>query len=228
MARHRIESLCGQNGRRTKRMTGMTSPDYAPAPVAFLLHDFGGEHALCSYAPEPSGKARQGDRIHAGLYGIATRSPMTPYICVWRDPDKPLDSGRPDAIFLACVFGTAPWQPPDSLVDQATARQSRDEGVVRMSWQWMGDHYRLSRFEFEINPLGPDGSFRSVNFGDELAELDLAEGEMRFPADRTDSFAFYLSGQIRQRRNRGLPMQQPAVRVSLSGIAPPIPPWVMY
>jgi hypothetical protein len=206
----------------------MTSPDDAPTPAAFLLHDFGGEHALYSYAPEPSGEARQGDRIHAGLYGIATRSPVTPYICVWRDPDKPFESGRPDTIFLACAFGTAPWRPPGNLVEEVTARQLRDEGAVKMSWQWMGDRYRLARFEFEINPLGSEGAFRSVNLGDQVAELDLAEGEMRFPADRTESFGFHLSGQIKQRRNKGLPMQQPTVRISLSGVAPPIPPWIMY
>jgi hypothetical protein len=206
----------------------MTLSDRAPPPSAFLFHDFGAEHALFAYPAKASAETHEGDRIHARLYGIETRSPRTPYLCTWRNPNGAFAPGPPGEIFLAGAFGTEAWELPDGLVAQAATRQTRDECVVRIGWKLGDAGYRLTRFEFEVNPLSPECPFRSRHFGDELAELDLTEADMRFPIDRSDSLAFHLSGQLRQRKNRGESMEPPTVRLQLSGIAQPIPEWLMY
>jgi hypothetical protein len=206
----------------------MTLLDRAPPPSAFLFHDFGGEHALFAYPAETSKDTHEGDRIHARLYGIETRSPRTPYLCTWRNPNAALEAGPPGEIFLAGAFGTEAWEPPDGLVAQAAARQTRDECAVRIGWTLADAGYRLTRFEFEVNPLNPEVSFRSRNFGDEPAELDLTEANMRFPVDRSDTLAFHFTGQLRQRSNRGERLAPPTVRLQLHGIAQPIPAWLMY
>jgi hypothetical protein len=205
----------------------------AGEPIASFEYDLGERKSLYSYAPSPASDTRQADQISKKMFGFETQSPQTPYVCVWRDtgPSRSKDGGasRPSEIFLTCIFGADAWTPPKSLLSEATERQKRDEAVVRAQWDWNGSRYRLSRFEVEIRDGASNSSFRSINFDEEVRAISFVEGEeMKFPASSSEPFAFRISATIPQRYNRGDRATEPKAVLTISGMAEPMPKWLLY
>ncbi|WP_435418862.1 hypothetical protein WAB17_04715 [Parerythrobacter aurantius] len=203
-----------------------------PEPCAWLHHEWNAGGTLSAYPPETAEENRAGDLIHHRLYGVATTSPATPYICIWRDSargtvqDRKL--GWPSRILLVASFGTEPWQPPRDLVEEATLRQMRDEGQLRTHWEWQDDGYRLSELGIELRKGGEARPFRSFHRGEEIATLDIAFDPIGRPGAPDEPIAFRLSGQVRERYNAGEQAKGDAVRLAIMGTARPMPPWLMY
>lgn len=199
-------------------------------PVATLRHDLGGRQTLHAYVLEPAAETRQMDR----MYGLGIRSPRTPYLCAWRDPGRLAASGAgaagPGSVFLVCVFGADDWSPPAEYLREAEERMRRDEAVLRAQWDRDGDTYRLTRFEVEIRVRGggPGMDFRSVNFGDAVAELDMRQAEISFPASASNSMTFRISAVLPRRFNRGEAAGPPLVSLDIAGTAGPTPRWLNY
>ena len=209
---------------------GVTACSEDGNSIASLRHDLGKQTHLHSYAPEPAVETRQGDRISHRLYGIETRSPKTPYICVWRDTSSPRpgDGAPPSEIFLTCAFGTSAWTPPASLAKEAMERAYRDEAMLRVQWERDGDRYRMVRFEIELNNLSEDISFRSSNFGEDLAAIRFTKAEVAFQGTAGDPLTFDIAASVPRRTNRGEATRDPIVSLEVSGTAVPIPGWVLY
>lgn len=204
------------------------------ASVATLTHDQGGGRTLYAYATEPARRNRQEDEIHRRLYGDfgATRSPRTPYICVWRDTGPTgftRDPGiRPPEIFLTCIFGTDDWEPPDSMLAHAEARMKRSEAVIRLLWRRDGDGWRIDRFEAEIRDPQAGIDFRSINVAQGLAAVALEPRAITFPETQYEPLTFDIGASLPFRRHRGEAAREPAARVAIRGVASPMPKWVMY
>jgi len=200
--------------------------------IATFQYDLNGQRTLHAYPPEPAAENRQEDKLHKRVYGALgdTKSPRTPYICVWRDPDLASDrSARPSKIFLTCAFGTDDWEPPAGIIEQAQARMQREEAVIRVRWDWRGDTYRLTRFEAEVRDLPAKLAFRtSISSADEITALRARGSGMKFPATLDDPFVFDLTVDAPDRGNRGEETGAPTAKLTIRGTAAPMPSWVMY
>lgn len=201
-------------------------------PIAWLDHDWAGGCRLESYPPVAAAEKRGGEQLHDRLYGMETRSPLTPYLAVWRDTarhtayDRKL--GWPSQIGLWAIFGTDPWVPPPSLIDMATQSQQRDDGRLLLKWHWTEDHYRLHELGLELTRAGQAEHFRSFHRGDELAELDVTVGPIDPPASDQAAIAFQVSGHLRIRYNFGEILKGDAIGFTAMGTAPVQPGWMMY
>ena len=202
--------------------------------IASFTHDSGGTETLFAYQPAPAEVIRSGEAMANRLYGfIDTRSPRTPYICVWRDPEPSRfragpDSGPPGKILMACNFGTEPWSPPANLVEHASQASQRDQAQVTMGWEGVDGDYRLVRLEIAIGNLAAGRDFRSVWFDDEIQQIVLDRCQIEFPSSPVDDLRFLVSARLPRRYNRHEPPKEPTVAFIMAGIAPPIPDWVLY
>lgn len=203
-------------------------------PIATFTHDQGGVETLYGYWPEPAEQIRQGEQIANKLYGIIdTRSPKTNHICVWRDTDPTRfragpDAGPPNEILLACGFGTDPWTPPTNLAQLAAQAMVRDEARVAMGWSRRGEGYALTRLEVSVTNLAAGRDFRSVWYDDEVAELDLRQQDIVFPASPADPLTFAITASLPRRYNRREAPKAPTATFNMAGRAAPIPDWVLY
>lgn len=211
----------------------MTAATFGEAIAAFT-HDLGASQTLYAYAPEPAAETRQGELMANRLYGfIDTRSPTTPYICVWRDTDPTrfragAEAGPPHNIFLVCCFGTSAWTPPSNLVEHAEQAMRRDEGRVAIGWERRDGGYAMTRIEVSIGNAAAGRDFRSVWFGDEIARLALVGDAVLFPQSPVDPIAFTIAGSLPRRYNRDEATTAPTATFTMTGTAPPIPDWVLY
>lgn len=200
--------------------------------IASLRHDLGDGATLFAYPAEPAAQNRQEDQVHRQLYrpSGATKSPRTPYICVWRDPVPPgLNRAvAPDRIFLTCVFGTIDWEPPAKIVDQAAARLQRQEAVIRIQWDRSGATYKMTRLDVEVRDLSTKLNFRSRNSGDQISEVRAKQSGMKFPESQDEPFTFRLDVSAPERANGRDPAGKAIASLSIEGTAAPMPPWVMY
>ena len=202
-------------------------------PIAWLNHDWTGGGTLYSYPPEPAEVTRMGELMHDRLYGLTqSKSPRTPYIGAWRDSarntvqDRKL--GWPTIIGLFCTFGTEAWEPPRNLIEEASLRQQRVEGALRLHWEWHDDHgYQLHDFGLEVSRGIETRRFRSFHRGADLALLDMEVDPIPIPEPGAP-IAFRLSGQIPERYNYADPLGPQRVRFTVMGSAAPIPPWMIY
>lgn len=212
----------------------MDSAEASGDPIATFTHDAGGAATLFAYQPEPALVTRQGEQMANRLYGIIdTRSPKTPYICVWRDPDPTrfragADAGPPNKILMACGFGAGAWCPPANLAEHATQAMQRDEARVTMGWDRSDGEYRLTRLEVSVTNFAEGRDFRSVWFGDEVAQLAFDRCEIGFPASPVDAIGFVVTGSLPRRYNQREAPKEPTTTFTMTGTAPPIPDWVLY
>jgi hypothetical protein len=202
--------------------------------IATFVHDVGGADTLFAYPPEPAARIRQGEAMANKLYGIIdTRSPRTPYMCVWRDPDPSrfraeADSGPPNEILLFCGFGTSAWEPPASLIEHAEQAMRRDDAKVTIKWKRRGDGYAMTRFEVSVSNLAQGRDFRSVWYDDEVARLDFERLEIHFPKSPVDPLRFAVATSLPRRYNKFEAAKAPIAKFTMEGTAPPIPDWVLY
>lgn len=203
-------------------------------PIANFTYDLGGNQTLHAYRPEPAAMTRQGERMANKLYGIIeSRSPKTPYFCVWRDTDPTrfrakADAGPPHEIFLTCGFGTSAWSPPENLAEHAEQAMRRDEARVVVGWTRRDGGYAMNRIEVSVDNLAAGRNFRSVWFGDEIAGLAIRPQDITFPTSPVDSITFAITASLPRRYNEGEPTTAPTVTFTMAGTAPPIPDWVLY
>lgn len=199
--------------------------------IASFKHDYGKARTLYAYKPEPAAETRQADLAANRTYGFETKSPRTPYLCAWRDTGRRSAKASdvpPDEVFLTCAFGTSFWTPPSRLVDEAEHRGKRDEAILRAQWTRSDGIYRMSRFELEIKDAASHKSFRSINFGPDVADIDFSQAAITFPASGNDMMAFNISASVPERSNRGDDRGKQASTISLSGTAGIIPSWLLY
>lgn len=201
-------------------------------PLAWLDHDWSGGGTLLSYAPVPAETKRMGEQVHDRLYGIETRSPLTPYLTAWRDVARHTVNDRklgwPSEIGLWAIFGTEAWKPPENLIEEATQRQWRDEGQLSMLWRWEDDRYRLARLGLQLSKAGEGRPFRSFHQGLELGGLDIAVAPVERPSEPRAAIPFQVSGHLRERYNAGEEQKGEAIRFVAMGSAPLQPNWMMY
>jgi len=209
----------------------MTACGDEDAGIAAFRHDFAGRRTLHSYAAEPAVERRAGDRMSERVFGFRTESPRTPYICIWRDPvlHRPgAEPARPSQILMACSFGTAPWTPPSSLVEEASERMRRDEATMRVKWVGEGGGYRMTEFQIEIRDAESLTAFRSAHGAAEIPALNFAKAEIVFPASSGDPLGFRISASVPARQNPGDSAREPTVSLTAEGTALPIPLWLLY
>lgn len=204
-----------------------------PASVATFTHDLGGTPTLHAYPAEPASETRGGERLANRVYGMNTRSPKTPYVCVWRDADPTrfraaAGAGPPHKILLFCHFGTDAWSPPSNLVEQAEAAMRRDEATVVMGWDRHDGSYRMSRFEVTISNLAAGRNFSSRWFGGEAAGLAFSRMEVAFPKSPVEPVTFAVRATLPQRLNKGDGPGKATATFAIEGSAAPIPPWMNY
>ncbi len=168
------------------------------------------------------------------LYGIIdTRSPRTPYMCLWRDPDPTrgraaAESGPPREILLFCGFGTSDWTPPANLVAHAEQAMRRDQANVTIGWTWRDGAYAMNRLEVWISNLAEERDFRSVWYDGEIAGLAIDRQDIVFPRSPVDPIAFAVTASLPRRYNKFEAARAPTARFTMAGFAPPIPDWVLY
>lgn len=202
--------------------------------IATFVHDAGGTSTLFGYPPEPAAEIRQGEAMANRLYGIIeTRSPRTPYMCVWRDPDPTrsragADAGPPNDILLFCGFGTSAWEPPANLMEQAEQAMRRDQAKVTIRWTRREGVLVMTRLEVEIGNMAEGRDFRSAWFDDEITGLDFQRKEIEFPNSPVDPIAFAVNASLPRRFNQRQPATGPTASFAMEGTAPPIPDWVLY
>lgn len=203
-------------------------------PIATFTHDAGGTPRLFAYLPEPSLVTRQGELLANRVYGsIETRSPTTPYVCLWRDPDPARfrakeDAGPPHKILMSCSFGIDAWSPPANLAEQAYQAMQRDEARVTMGWGRRDGTYLLTRLEVTVSNLAERRDFRSVWFDDEVTQLAIDNCVIDFPISPVDPISFSVSASLPRRYNQHEAPKEPSIAFSMIGTAPPIPEWVLY
>lgn len=202
--------------------------------IAVLTHDAGGAATLFAYPPEPAAETRQGELMANRLYGIIdTRSPKTPYMCLWRDPDPTrcragAGSGPPNEILLFCGFGTSAWTPSANLVEHAEQAMRRDQANVAIGWKWRDGAYAMTRLEVSIGNLAQERDFRSVWYDGEIAGLAIDRQEIVFPKSPVDSIAFAVTASLPRRYNKSEAAKAPTASLTMEGTAPPIPDWLLY
>jgi hypothetical protein len=200
-------------------------------PLAHLTHNLEGGGTLRAYPAEAAPENRQIDQVHERMYGFRTLSPRTPYICVWRDPERfratPAD-GRPVKILMACSFGTEDWEPPRNLMEEATQRALRQEAVFGARWTREGDGYRLARIELEVRDPRLRNQFRSANDESDLATLEIRDWEVTLPRSVDEPLRFRVEVTAPYRLNGGEAAKEPVATLRIEGAALPIPDWLMY
>lgn len=201
--------------------------------IATFVHDVGGVDTLFAYPPEPAAETRQGELVADWLYGVSQRrSPKTPYMCAWRDPDPTrlragAEDGPPSEIFLFCIFGTSPWEPPAGMIEHAEQAMRRDHAEVRIGWKRRDGGYVMTRLEVCVGNLAQERDFRSIWFDDEIGSLPIRQS-ITFPGSPADPIAFSIAASLPRRFNRGEVATEPMVDFAIEGTAPPIPDWLLY
>lgn len=203
-------------------------------PIAWLHHDWTGGGTLMAYPPEPAAVQRGGNALHDRFWGLETRAPQTPCVAVWRDiaqhtvDDRKL--GWPSRIMVFALFGTEPWVPPPSLIEEAMEHQRRETGHLRLGWRWdaAAASYAVESFELTLSRGAERPSFRTVHTADEVAALDLVIEPLPRPASAAAPLPFRAAGHLRARAAAGKPLTGEAVRFSIMGTAPVQPAWMLY
>lgn len=198
--------------------------------VARASHDFDGKFELFSYRAKPSEELGQAEAISRKTLGQLVskiKSPTTIFMCLWRKiGHRKLDGDRPVEILLSCNFGPTPVETPKSLLARAEMFNTIDRAYLKASWKFQNGNYELSRFVVEI--LSDQKRYRSQNLAADIPQIQVVQGDMKFPQHTGDPFQFNLQSQLPYRSNSGEPQRDPIVSVSFSGVAEPIPDWVNY
>lgn len=207
----------------------MTGVD-AHTCIASCTHDLKGGMRLFSYAPSADTRIHQGEALAIKTFGIPVRSPITPYISVWRSECSPRmdEHTAPKKIQLNAIFGTDPWHPPVSLVEHAELRQRRNELAFTAIWDVSDGHPVLERFAVEIRADGGHTHFRSMHSDDNARNLDIAWGSLHLPSHGRDAISYNLRAVMPERYNLNEDIRSHRVEVTLTGSAGPIPDWVNY
>lgn len=201
-----------------------------PVCIASCTHDLGGTERLFAYTPVPDERIHQGEALAIQTFGIPVRSPVTPYVSIWRSENSlRMDASTPpEQVFLTAIFGSEPWRPPTGLVEQAEQRQRRSELVLGALWNLVSGEPVLERFSVEIRASGGHVTFRSMHGKGDLSDLDIAWGVLHLPANGAESLAFNARVVMPERYNVGEALRGRRVEVTLTGSAVPIPDWVNY
>ncbi len=187
-----------------------------------------------SYPAIPAETKRGGNILHDNFWGFETRSPVTPYLTVWRDVAKNTVQDRklgwPTRIMVFSIFGTEPWMPPTNLVEEATQDQMRDSAHLRLGWQWDDEkgRYALEQLSLELQLGGRERPFRSMHHHEELEMLDVEVSPIDRPDPADAAIPFRVSGHLRERYNSGEAIKGDPVRVTIMGTAELQPDWIMY
>lgn len=185
---------------------------------------------LYSYAPVADTLIHQGEALAIQTFGIAVRSPATPYISIWRSEFSPrMDADNaPKKVYLNAIFGTDPWHPPVSLVEHAELRQRRDELSFSAVWDVEGSDPVLERFAIEIRSDAGHTHFRSMHADENARKLDIVWGSLHLPAHGADHLSYNARVVMPERYNFREELRSRRVEVTLTGSAGPIPDWVNY
>lgn len=187
-----------------------------------------------SYPAIPAETKRGGNILHDNFWGFETRSPMTPYLTAWRDVAKHTVEDRklgwPTRIMVFGMFGTEPWIPPASLVEEATQHQLRDSAQLRLGWRWNDatGAYALDELSLQLQRGGREHPFRSVHRHEELNILDVELSPIDRPDPADAAIPFRVSGHLRERHKSGEAIKGDPVRVTVMGTATLQPGWMMY
>lgn len=214
----------------------------ADKSTASITYSLNGGHTLYAYPLKPANATREMDAIANHVLGTIllpdgkttqiyqVRSPNSPYYCTWRNPSPWLHtaSGLPANVFMVCLFGSAPWTPPASMMDEAQERAKRHEAVVRLKWERVGTQYVIKRADVEISDPQGHRFLSSNSEGPDGLGAMVQQHAVIMPKTLLDDVKFDISITARYRLNTGEVAHDPTVTLRMSGTAAPTPKWLNY